>query len=145
MNRLPSAGSIIEAKCTRCRAVMNHTVVAMVGEKIARVECNACHGIHNYHPLKAVKEPAVAKTARKTVAAPRKAKADPETAAREEWSALQSGMDPEKAIPYEMNRKYRINNLVLHPQFGLGIVKDVLPPNKVAVLFSDAKKLLRCG
>jgi len=145
LSRPPSAGSIIEAHCTRCRTIMNHTIVAMVGEKIARVECNACHGIHNYRPLKTVKEPAAAKTALKKAAVPRKAKTDPETAAREEWSALQPDMDPEQAIPYDMNRKYRLNALLLHPLFGLGIVKAVLPPNKVAVLFSDAQKLLRCG
>ena len=145
MKRLPSAGTVIEAKCTRCRTVMNHTIVAMVGDKIARVECNACHGTHNYHPLKPPKEPAAAKAAPKKAPVPRKAKVDPETAAREEWAALQPDMDPDKAIPYDMERKYRMNALLLHPLFGLGIVKAVLPPNKVSVLFSDAKKLLRCG
>jgi len=124
---------------------MNHTIVAMVGEKIARVECNACHGTHNYHPLKPAKTPAAAKTAVKRATVPRKTKTDPETAAREEWAALQPDMNPDQAIPYEMTRKYRINALLLHPLFGLGVVKAVLPPNKVAVLFSDAKKLLRCG
>ena len=145
MKRLPSAGTVIEAKCTRCRTVMNHTIVAMVGDKIARVECNACHGTHNYRPLKPPKEPAAAKAAPKKAPVPRKAKVDPETAAREEWAALQPDMDPDKAIPYDMERKYRMNALLLHPMFGLGIVKAVLPPNKVSVLFSVAKKLLRCG
>ena len=145
MKRLPSAGTVIEAKCTRCRTVMNHTIVAMGGEKIARVECNTCHGTHNYRPLKPPKETAAAKAAPKKAPVPRKAKVDSETAAREEWAALQPDMDPDKAIPYDMERKYRMNALLLHPLFGLGIVKAVLPPNKVSVLFSDAKKLLRCG
>lgn len=145
MNRLPAAGSIIEAQCTRCRTLMNHTIVAMVGDKIARVECNACHGIHNYRPPKASKEPVAAQAALKKPAVPRKAKVDPETAAREEWLALQSGVDPSQAIAYDMNRKYRVNTLLLHPMFGIGFVQAVVSPNKVAVLFSDAKKLLRCG
>ncbi len=140
-----SAGSIIETQCTRCRALMNHTIVAMVGEKIVRVECNTCHGTHNYHPLKAPKETVAAKTPQqKKVAAPRKARVDPEAAARSEWAALQPDMDPAQAIPYDMNRPYRAKNLLLHPQFGLGIVQAV-QQNKMDVLFQEGKKRLRCG
>ena len=146
MRRPLSAGSIIETRCTRCRALMNHTIVAMVGEKVVRVECNTCHSMHNYHPVKAAKEPAAARTTLKKTATPRTrtAKADPVAAAAAEWEALQPGWDPEKAIPYDMERKYRVNNLLLHPLFGLGIVQLVLP-NKIDVLFKGGKKRLRCG
>jgi len=146
LNKPLSAGSIVETKCTRCRAVMNHTIVAMVGEKIVRVECNTCHGTHAFHPLKVTKEPVGAKAAQKKPAAgPRKARVDPDAVDREEWAALQQDMAPERAIPYDMNRAYRVNALISHPTFGLGIVKANLPPNKMAVLFKDGKKLLRCG
>ena len=62
MSKPLSAGSTIETQCTRCRTLTNHTIVAMVGEKIVRVECNTCHSMHNYHPVKAAKEPAAART-----------------------------------------------------------------------------------
>lgn len=139
-----SAGSIVETRCTRCRKIMNHTIVAMVGEQIVRVECNTCHGVHNYHPVKPAKEPAAAKATQKKVATPRAAKADPAAAAAAEWAALQSGMDPAQAVPYDMNGTYRVKNLLSHPQFGLGIVLLVLP-GKIDVLFREGKKLLRCG
>ncbi|MBK5277217.1 MAG: hypothetical protein JJE30_19480 [Desulfuromonadales bacterium] len=145
MNRPLSAGSLIVTKCTRCRAELNHTIVAMVGDKIVRVECDTCHGTHAYHAPKTVKEAAAAKTGQTKVAAARKAKADPDEADREEWASLQSGMDPDKAVRYDMNATYRVNTLLIHSHFGLGIVKAVLPPNKIAVLFQDSKKLLRCG
>jgi len=145
MNRQLSAGNNIETRCTRCNAVLNHTIVAMVGEKIVRVECNTCHGLHAYHPVKVPKGPAAAKTPRTKVAAPRKTKADPEAAERAEWAGLQPGMDPTQAIPYDMNRTYRLNGLLSHPNFGLGIVQLVIPPNKIDVLFQDGKKRLRCG
>lgn len=144
MSRALSAGSIVETQCTRCRKILNHTIVAMVGEQIARVECNTCHGVHNFHPVKVPKEPGAAKATRKSPAAPRKAKADPAAAAAAEWAALQSGLDPAQAIPYDMNGTYRVNNLLQHPQFGLGIVQLVLP-NKMDVLFQEGKKRLRCG
>jgi hypothetical protein len=140
-----SAGSTIETRCTRCNGVLNHTIVAMVGEKIVRVECSTCHGLHAYHPVKAPKEAAAAKAASKKAAAPRKTKADPEAAARAEWAELQAGMDSSQAIPYDMTRVYRLKNLLSHPNFGLGVVQLVIPPNKIDVLFQDGKKRLRCG
>src|SRR5512136_969942 len=104
MNKPLSAGSTIETQCTRCKRVLNHTIVAMVGEKIVKVECDTCHGIHAYRPPKAAKEPAAARDTQKKITAPRATKADPDAAARAEWAELQQEMDPAQAIPYDMNR-----------------------------------------
>lgn len=145
MNRQLSAGSTIETRCSRCKGVLNHTIVAMVGEKIVRVECSTCHGVHAFHPVKVPKSPAAATGSRAKTAAPRKTKADPEAAARAEWEALQPDMDAAQAIPYDMNRPFRLKNVLSHPNFGLGIVQLVIPPNKIDVLFQDGKKRLRCG
>ena len=145
-SRKLSAGDTIEARCTRCRAVLNHTIVAMVGERVVRVECNTCRGMHNYHPLKEKALPGEGRTSvlssvRKEPV-PRKSKKDPEAADREEWLALHPQMRSERAIPYNMNGKYRINDLVEHPVFGLGVVKLLVVPNKIAVLFETGRKLL---
>jgi hypothetical protein len=143
MNTKLSAGNTIETRCTRCNGVLNHTIVAMVAEKIVRVECSTCHGVHAYH--KVPKEPAAGRATRKKALIPRAAKADPEAAARAEWQALQPGMDAAQALPYDMNRVYRVKSLLSHPNFGLGIVQLVIQPNKIDVLFRDGKKRLRCG
>lgn len=142
-----SAGSIVETNCTRCRQIMNHTIVAMVGEKIVRVECNTCRGIHAFHPVKVPRQPAAAKapTAAGRQSPPRAGKVDPAAAERAEWEALQAGIDPSQAVPYDMNRSYRTKSLLFHPNFGIGIVQLVLPPNKMDVLFQTGKKRLRCG
>ena len=145
MNKQLSAGNTVETRCTRCKGVLNHTIVAMVGEKIVRVECSTCHGVHAFHPVKVAKEPAAARAAGTKAAAPRKAKADPEAAARAEWEMLQPAMDLSLAIPYDMNRPYRLKNLLSHPSFGLGIVQLVIQPNKIDVLFESGRKRLRCG
>ena len=135
-----SAGSTIETRCSRCDRVLNHTIVAMIGIKIVRVECATCRSIHAYHPPKAP-----GGSDRTKVALSRKPKADPDAIARAEWTELQPGMDQAQAIPYDMNRVYRLKSLLFHPNFGLGIVQLVLPPNKIDVLFQDGKKRLRCG
>lgn len=137
-----SAGDIIEARCTRCREVLNHRIVAMVEDKVVRVECNTCNGIHNYYPPPSAKPPK--KTVTKAPAVPRATKKDPLEAEREEWAALKPTMQLDSAIAYNMNGRYRVNHIVLHPVFGAGIVKVVTVPNKMQVLFQEGIKLLRC-
>ena len=139
-----SAGNNIEARCTRCRKVLNHTIVAMVGELVVRVECNTCRGVHNYHSGAATKGSSATAPLRKTVAAPARSKKEPGAADREEWESLRPTMVKEQAIAYDMNRKYRVKSLVDHPVFGLGVVKLISGPNKMEVLFQGGKKLLRC-
>jgi len=144
-----SAGDIIEARCTKCRKVLNHRIVAMVEEKIARVECNTCNGIHKYYPPPVEKEVKAPKTIttgkpRSTPATPRTPRKDPVETEREEWASLSPTFDPEKALPYDMNGRFQVKRLVLHPLFGLGVVKALLAPRKMQVLFNAGIKLLRC-
>jgi hypothetical protein len=147
--RIPSAGDIIEARCTKCREVLNHRIVAMVEGKVVRVECNTCNGVHNYHAppaakvAKAPRSAAVSKP-RSTTAVPRASRKDPAEVEREEWASLNPTFDLEKALPYDMNGRYLAKRLILHSVFGLGIVKAVIVPNKMQVLFKEGIKLLRC-
>jgi hypothetical protein len=148
-----SAGDIIESRCTKCREVLNHRIVAMVDGKVMRVECNTCKGVHNYHAPPVAKEPKAPKVPksaavskpRTTSSAPRISKKDPTEVEREEWASLQPTFDPEKALPYDMNGRFLAKRLLFHPLFGLGIVKTVTVPNKMQVLFKDGIKLLRCN
>ena len=144
-SRKLSAGDTIEARCTRCRTVLNHTIVAMVEERVVRVECNTCRGVHNYYQEKAAKSPVAATAVRKKAATPRAARKEPGAADREEWESLRPTMDKERALAYDMSGKYRVNGLVDHAVFGLGVVKRVIRPDKMEVLFQVGKKLLRCG
>jgi hypothetical protein len=141
-----SAGNIIEASCTRCRATLNHTIVAMVGERVVRVECNTCHGVHNYRePVeKKEKTKTSSQAATKKPTIPRQPKKDPGISDMEEWESLRLSFDSNQATPYDMNGKFRVNELINHSTFGLGIVKNIIPPKKMEVLFQLGKKLLRC-
>ena len=145
MRRVKGVGDVIETNCTKCKSIMNHTIVAMIGELIVKVECNSCHSSHKYHPPKEAKAPAAPRATRTVTGVPRRAKKDPVAEAAAEWDELQSSFDPERAIPYNMTAVYRVKNLVSHPTFGLGVVRQVLPPNKIEVLFKEGRKLLRCG
>jgi len=143
-----SAGDTIGARCTRCREVRNHTIVAMVGEKVVRVECNTCGGVHNYKAPAETKAPSTrssaAKAAPKSAATPRRSSRDPGAAERAEWEALRPTMKAETARPYAMDGTYKSGHLVAHPIFGLGVVRSVVA-GKMEVLFEAGMKLLRCG
>jgi len=143
-----SAGDTIGARCTRCREVRNHTIVAMVGEQVVRVECNTCGGVHNYKAPAEAKAPSArsgsAKSAPRSASAPRRTSRDPGAAERAEWEALRPTFKAETARPYAMDGIYKNGQLLAHPLFGLGVIRSVAA-GKMEVLFEAGLKLLRCG
>lgn len=146
-NKNLSAGDFVDARCTRCRVVTNHTIVAMVEDRVARVQCNTCNGVHNYRPPKPRPASTTAARSAKTAGAaksPRKAKAAVDLD-HEEWLTRCRNADPTQAAPYQMAGRYRVDDLVAHPVFGLGIVRSLSKPNKMEVLFEEGRKLLRCS
>ncbi|NLC69833.1 MAG: hypothetical protein GX751_00575 [Desulfuromonadaceae bacterium] len=138
-----SVGDRIEARCTKCRKILNHTLVAMVEERPARVKCNTCGGEHNY------KDPATAAQAKTSAPAKKrvsKTKKDSSNKAeRQHWESIQSDMDQSTAINYAMDRHFNVGALISHPVFGLGLVEEAPGTDKIRVLFQDGKKLLRCA
>ena len=41
-------GDIVDDHCSRCHIVMDHSVVAMVGQEVKRVRCRTCNHEHDY-------------------------------------------------------------------------------------------------
>jgi hypothetical protein len=143
--RMLSAGDIIEARCTKCRAVLNHRIVAMVGSKVVRVECNTCGGVHNFYPpVEGKKTSSVSVSVREKNTSAGKARSTGSSRDRDDWEALVPAMNSGRAVPYDMNGKFEVNDIIEHPVFGLGVVKVVVKPNKMEVIFREGKKLLRC-
>ncbi len=141
-NTEKQAGDHVDARCTRCREITNHTIVAMVEERPARVRCNTCGGDHNYRPPRQVK---AAKAATKGVKPARRTAADRRREAQqEEWREAAGQADPGLTVAYNMERSFRLEDLVDHPVFGVGVVKAIFKPNKVEVLFASGTKALRC-
>jgi len=46
--REPRLGDDIDDFCVRCKRVMNHNIVSVVGGKPAKVRCRTCHSDHDY-------------------------------------------------------------------------------------------------
>ena len=41
-------GDVIDDYCSRCRLIMNHGVVSMVGNEVKKVRCNTCMSEHQF-------------------------------------------------------------------------------------------------
>ena len=127
-------GGDIDAWCTKCKMNLGHTILAMVGDRPARVRCNTCQGEHNYRG-----EPD----------APRKGGWQPasERAAREKpvvtsWEALLAGKDLSRARKYSAKEKFAQDEVLQHPTFGIGLVQEVRG-DKIQVAFkADVKTLV---
>ena len=142
-----SAGDILDAQCTRCRVLTNHTIVAMVAERIVRVKCNTCGSEHNYHAPKEAKTSAERRatgSGERATSSSAKRKEVMTPPFREQWEAALAGKDSSEATAYDMTGKVGKDNLVSHPNFGIGIV-TMVAGNKMEVLFRDGPKLLRCA
>lgn len=140
-----SPGDILDAYCTRCRTMMNHTLIALVDEKPTRVKCNTCDGEHNFrNPPKTKKSSSATKS---TATATKKALAleAKQTELREEWEKHCAALANTSPTPYTMEMVVKANTLIDHKKFGLGVVQNVIGEKKMTVLFQDGEKMLRCG
>jgi hypothetical protein len=144
--RAVAAGDIIESQCTRCKALLNHTIIAMVAGQVVRVKCNTCGSEHNHRPPKepkvaAAKAPKAA-TAARTPSTRAKAVKAPAVSDEVVWEELIRPHDPDLAVPYRMDGKFRANSLLTHPTFGIGLVAAT-QAGKIEVVFKGGRKLLR--
>ena len=130
-------GTDVDAYCTKCKIVLAHVVMAMVGAKPRRVKCNTCGGEHYYHPEKPV---------RKTAAKSEKPAKKPSTRkTRQSWEETMKEAASKPHKKYAMSGNFDEGDWIEHVKFGLGCVQVFVPPNKITVRFSDSTKLLVCN
>jgi hypothetical protein len=139
-----TAGSEIDAWCTSCRLTLNHRVVAMVAGRPKRVLCLTCNKQHNFRQPKAEgasspvsKSTGPAKSAKKSsVSTPK----SPSPA--REWQTNVADRDTADFVPYSIHTTFEPGQLVSHPKFGPGYVKETLDSQKLCVLFKDGPRTL---
>lgn len=127
-----SAGDPIKARCTKCRKNTDHIVVTVDEEGPVNVQCNICSRQHKYRPPTAAKEPA------------KRQSVQPKDAERKEWQDLRPSLNSAEAIDYSMTSSYKVEDVINHPVFGLGVVRRVVGSQKIEVLFEAGKKTMRC-
>jgi hypothetical protein len=133
-------GGEVDAFCTRCRLTLAHTILAMVGTKIARVRCNTCNGDHVYRsaPGTTDKQPPASSRSSATKASRARSAEEKIIISFEEQLA---GKDIANAPRYSPKDAYRVDQVIQHPTFGLGLVTAVRG-NKVDITFKSETKTL---
>jgi hypothetical protein len=131
-------GGEVDSYCTKCELTLAHTIHAVVGGMPVKVECNTCHGVHKYRsspgakPVKTVgNRPAVAR-----------AKVEKTTISFEE---LLRERDLASATRYSPKARYKVDQVIEHPTFGLGFVSAVRDAGKIEVTFKTDVRVLVQG
>jgi hypothetical protein len=116
-------GGEVDAFCSSCKLVLGHTILAMVGERIAKVRCNTCAGEHAYRAsVPGTKAPRRTKVA-STVGSPR---ARAEAAVRGHGlDELLEGRDVGQARAYAPQETFEQGEVMRHPSFGVGLVMEI--------------------
>ncbi|HEY5959262.1 MAG TPA: hypothetical protein VIV60_22045 [Polyangiaceae bacterium] len=154
-----TAGSEIDAWCTKCKMLLGHRIVALVRTTPARVICMTCGSEHRYlksapgtqsiAPVKRSSDGTISAMGKAaSPKASRKAATPAATrgqAKQGEWEARVLGQAVSAFTRYSMIRKFAIGELVSHPKFGDGFVLDVVDPQKVSIMFRDGPKTLAQG
>jgi hypothetical protein len=140
-------GGEVDAFCTRCRLTLAHTILAMVGTKIVRVRCNTCGGDHAFRsaPGTTDKPSASARaSASGGTRAPRASRVSEEEKVIISFEQQLAGKDIANAPRYSPKDTYKVDQVLHHPTFGLGLVTAVRG-EKVDITFKSETKTLVHG
>jgi hypothetical protein len=138
-------GGEVDAFCTRCKLTLAHTILAMVGTKIARVRCNTCGGDHTYRSAPGTTDrPSASSAARSTSRAASTPRADKPEKVIISFEEQLAGKDIANAPKYSPKDTYKVDQVIQHPTFGLGLVTAVRG-DKVDITFKSETKTLVHG
>jgi hypothetical protein len=146
-------GGEVDSWCTKCKLVLNHRIIAMVGGTPVRVECSTCNSHHNFRArAPGDKAPAVARAGSSaSTAGPRSTRASATKAQQallereKSWEKAVSGKGVNEFKAYRVDETFAEGDLIRHKKFGDGIVTRVLEGKKVEILFKDEPRTLAQG
>src|SRR5258706_6409485 len=129
-------GGEIDAYCQspRCKADTTHTIISMYEDEVRRVQCVVCGEVHAYRKPRGDAAEEAADAVPKRTGSRR--------ANWEDALARASEADLANCRPYSVRDTYEEGDVVFHPKFDVGFVSELLPDNKVEILFRDEPRIL---
>src|SRR5262245_24377844 len=124
-------GGEIEAYCPspRCKADTTHTIISMYEDEVRRVQCVVCGEVHAYRKPRGDGIEEAADGAAK--------KPSQRRLTWDDAMARATEADLANCRPYSIRDAYEEGDVVHHPVFDIGFVIELLPDNKVEVIFRD--------
>jgi len=129
MTEQVEVGAGIVSWCTKCKLILDHTLVALADGLPKKVKCNTCKGHHNYRE----KEP--------KPKAPGSGRRPKQTDYQAAMSKLGDSYDFSTAKKYSMKGKFKVDQVIEHASFGIGFIVSTFD-HKVEALFEGGPKRL---
>lgn len=123
-------GGNIDSWCGKCKMMLAHTIEAMVGDKVTRVNCNTCKSSHAYKAAAPKTGTRTAKTGTTRVGSAKS------------YQALMKSAETVAAKTYSPNNKYEAGDVLEHFTLGRGVTTAVKEGAKIEVLFESGLKTL---
>jgi hypothetical protein len=117
-------GGEVDAWCGPCDGLTTHSIIAMVGNTPKQVVCQACNARHGYRTTPARKGPGEAPKAQTPQESEAVRRAEQKA---EELRALGRELaEISQVRAFDARDRYRVGEVISHPEFGRGKVETVL-------------------
>ena len=142
---MSSVGKNVDAQCTKCGLLLAHIVLYELNGAIAQVKCKTCGAEHKYRgpkPRMTKSEILSVRTRQAgTKAAPAGKPSETEDSRR--WIAKRRELtEDDEVIPYRIADRYKKEDTIAHPSFGVGFVEKIAGEQRMYVLFEDGLKYI---
>jgi hypothetical protein len=134
-----AVGADIESICRKCGDVW-HVVVAKVGDRIAKVQCKECGGLHQFRPAGSAR----AVAPRRRTATGSDPERQPPAVARIPKPSVAADLS-RPVRTYSTKESFEPGDRIDHPTFGMGVVETIASPGKITVFFPEGQKVLACA
>lgn len=127
--------------CSSCKLNLNHRITLMEGAEPARVLCLTCNREHRFKKTggSPVERKAAVVRPSLTPSQVTKVRADSE---ENVWRRKLNNPD-KSTVPYSINAEFQLDDLVMHPKFGVGLVVGYDFPDKLHLYFDEGVKILK--
>lgn len=132
-DELFEVGAEIDAYCTRCRSNTPHTIIDKFEDEIRTVLCTICNTSHPYYPPQEDDERELRQPSRKGKRL---------ISQKISWKSIIQQAEQGVVKSYSPKEKYKVGQLIDHPKFGLGYVKETISDTKIDAIFQDGSKIL---
>jgi hypothetical protein len=128
VNEKMAVGNDVSSLCMKCKRSQIHVIASMVNERIGKVQCRTCGSFHRYRDPEAPLKPPRVRVGK--------------VSHEETWEKMMKLVSSQKKIRYTFAGDFKVNDLVDHATFGLGVVTHLLPDDKIQIIFKDSEKIL---
>ena len=152
MSDVIAAGKEIECFCTRCKLVLDHTIIAVLAGQPVKVICKTCHSERKYRPVE--KPAAKGKSAAAATPGAKPKTTKPRTTTpvitahqlEQAWLDMVGVSRRANAVerPFSLATTFKKDEIIQHSKFGDGVVKTI-DGNKMTVVFKDGERVMAHG